>query len=140
MFFVSPSGGVTGDILVQIIKQLDEQEIFVREHGLTPMIILDGHESRLHLPFLTYIDKEGTKWIICHGTPYGTSYWQVGDSPEQNGSFKMAWIAEKRDLVTYKTDRGLQTSLTADDLMPLLNRAWQRSFARERLVTKAIAM
>jgi len=39
MFFVSKSGGIMGDILVQILKQLDERQFFVRGNGLTPMII-----------------------------------------------------------------------------------------------------
>jgi len=46
MLFVSESSGITGNILVQILKQIDEQHIFVRGNGMTPMIILDGHDSR----------------------------------------------------------------------------------------------
>jgi len=37
--------------------------------------------------------------VVCIGVPYGTSYWQVGDSPEQNGCYKMALTSEKAALV-----------------------------------------
>lgn len=53
------------------------------------MIILDGHESRLGLPFLRYIINEDHKWFVSLVVPFATSYWQVGDSAEQNGMFKM---------------------------------------------------
>jgi hypothetical protein len=33
------------------------------------------------------------------GVPYGMSYWQVGDSLEQNGSYKMALIRSKNEIV-----------------------------------------
>jgi len=95
MFFVSELGGINGDILVLIPKQLDEQQTFVRADGWHPMIILDGHESCLKLPFLIYVNEVATKWGIGFGTPYGTSYWQVADSPEQNGSFKWHGIQRR---------------------------------------------
>jgi hypothetical protein len=36
------------------------------------------------------------------GFPYGPSYWQVGDSSEQNGSFKMKLTKEKAILTSKK--------------------------------------
>jgi len=102
MFFISPSGGVTAEILVEILKRLDKQEIYSRNDGVRPMIILDGHDSRLKPTFLNYINSIQTKWYVCLGTPYSTGYWQVGDSAEQNGAFKMAWICEKLWLNRFK--------------------------------------
>ena len=96
MFFISQSGGVNAEILVKILSNLDEQEVFDCSQGQTPMIILDGHDSWLKPLFLNYINNPRTKWKVCLGTPYGTSYWQVGDAPEQNGSFKMAWYRAKQ--------------------------------------------
>jgi len=98
------------------------------------MIILDGHDSHLKLNFLIYINNEGTKWIVCLGTPFGTSYWQVGDSAEQNDAFKMAWIHEKRKLVNFKQDCTIPLPLTSDDIMPLINCAWDASCARRDLI------
>ncbi len=52
--------------------------------------------------FLEYIDARPTKWNVNIGFPYGTSYWQVGDSSEQNGYFKVALTKAKQELVTKK--------------------------------------
>ena len=39
--------------------------------------------------------------MVCQaGVPYATSYWQVGDSAEQNGMFKMKLGEAKRKLVS----------------------------------------
>ena len=48
--------------------------------------MFDGHKSLLELP-------------VCLGVPYGTVYWQVGDSKEQHGSFNMAMTDAKRKLL-----------------------------------------
>ena len=40
--------------------------------------------------------------MVCLGVPYGTSYWQVGDSSDQNGSYKMAITKAKAKLVERK--------------------------------------
>jgi hypothetical protein len=48
-----------------------------------------------------------TKWEVKIGLPYGTSYWQGGDSTEQNGFFKMTLAREKQALVTKKNESGL---------------------------------
>jgi hypothetical protein len=78
---------------------LDSLQVFDRETtGLDPFLILDGHGSRFDIKFLEYIKARPTKWNVNIGLPYGTSYWQVGDSSEQNGA--------KQDLVT-KKDNGL---------------------------------
>jgi hypothetical protein len=93
------SGSITSDLLVTFLQKLDELELFPRENGLKPFLLLDGHESRLELPFLQYVNDDDHRWIVCIGVPYGTSYWQVGDSSEQNGSYKMALTKSKRELV-----------------------------------------
>ena len=57
-----------------------------------PLLLLDGHESHFKLEFLEYVNEvnsEGHKWTACIGVPYRMIYWQVGDSVEQNGSFKI---------------------------------------------------
>jgi len=86
MFFILPSGGITADILVKILKNLDEQNVFDhKKDRCTPMIILDGHKIQLKYTFLHYINEQSTNWKMVLDTPYGTSYWQVADSLEQNG-------------------------------------------------------
>jgi hypothetical protein len=86
-----------------MLRCLDSLQVFDREtHGLNPFLILDGHGSRFDLKFLEYMNESPTKWNVNIGLPYGTSYWQVGDSSEQNGCFKMALTKAKQDLVTKK--------------------------------------
>ena len=59
-------------------------------------------EVGLNFDFLEYINTCESKWYVNIGLPYGTSYWQVGDSTEQNGCFKMALSKAKQELVTKK--------------------------------------
>jgi hypothetical protein len=137
---VSPSGGITSDLLVEILEHMDELQIFERKPGgPTPMIILDGHESRLGLPFLHYINNEDHKWFVSLGVPYATSYWQVGDSAEQNGMFKMLLGEAKRQLISFRSDHGLSITIRNEDIVPLVNKAWNDSFGRKVTNKKAIA-
>jgi hypothetical protein len=78
---------------------MDELDLFPRDDEVKPFLLLDGHGSRLELPFLQYIYGVSHEWVVCIGVPYGTSYWQVADSSEQNGSYKMALSAAKKELV-----------------------------------------
>ena len=49
-------------------------------------------------PTLTNPDHS---WDVCIGVPYGTSLWQVADSKEQNGSFKIAQSKiQKKELLS----------------------------------------
>ena len=85
------SGGMDGKILTDILRHLDQLQVFQedRNNGYTPFLLLDGHQSRFELEFLRYINDSNTKWSVCIGVPYGTSLWQVGDSSQQNGKFKV---------------------------------------------------
>ena len=86
----SESGCITADLLVAMLKVFDKSEVFLeRTDGIAPFLLLDGHGSRVQLTFLEYINNPANPWSVCIGGPYGTSYWQVGDSSQQNGSFKM---------------------------------------------------
>ena len=125
------SASITSDILVDMLKTLDQLGVIPRDDNVKPLILLDGHRSRLELPFLKYVNDPEDHWIACIGVPYGTALWQVGDSKEQNGSFNMAMTREKQKLLEYKDTIGLQNDGIVDtDLMPLVNRAWAESFAR----------
>ena len=50
---------------------------------------LDGFGGRFKLSFYDYITNVDHEWMVCIGVPCGTSLWQVVDSKEQNGSFKI---------------------------------------------------
>ena len=133
------SGSVTSEILVDALKTLDHLQVFSRDDGVSPFLMLDGHSSRLRTPFLKYINTPEDHYVTCIGVPYGTALWQVGDSKEQNGSFNMAMTSEKRKLVRKKEQMSLPGKLVATDLIPLINKAWLKSFARKDKNKIAIA-
>ena len=85
-----------------MLKTLDFYNLFPCIDGVKPFLLLDGHWSRLELPFLQYINNPADHWIVCIGVPYGTSLWQVGDSTEQNGSFNMSITKGKQILLEKK--------------------------------------
>jgi len=113
----SESGSITGPLLTSMLSYIDTKEVFNRSTGLNPFLLLDGHGSRFDLEFLEYINSEETKWHVNIGLPYGTSYWQVGDSTEQNGCFKMALSKAKQELVTKKNDAGLPFEINKTDIV-----------------------
>ena len=93
----SEGGGINGSILSEIFIRMDQLHLYDddRKEGLIPFVLLDGHQSRFDLSFLEYINADEHKWNVCLGVPYGTAVWQVADSSEQNGLFKML-LGEKK--------------------------------------------
>jgi hypothetical protein len=136
----SPSGGITADLLISILKYIDHLNVFNRrEGGPTPLLIVDGHESRLDTSFLEYINDATHKWFVSLGVPYATSYWQVGDASEQNGQFKMEMTRVKRILTSFKSDKAMKIGINYTDVMPLINKSWNKSFGCISTNQKAIA-
>ena len=136
------SGGIDGYTLTTIFKKLDELELYKedRENGLIPFALLDGHQSRFDLDFLRYINEDYTRWNVCIGVPYGTALWQVGDSSEQNGSFKMSLSVEKKKLFNDRLDSFQQDlHLIKTDILPLLCKSWFDGFGNIQNNVKAIA-
>ena len=102
----SDSGGITPTILVAILIHLDDHGVTKRALGEPPpYLIVDGHGSRLSIPFLRYtnnLDEKGNeleganhRWKVFIGLPNGTAYWQVADSSYINGSYKLKMRKEK---------------------------------------------
>ena len=82
------------------------------------------------MSFLKYVNTPKDHWVDCIGVPYGTALWQVGDSKEQNSSFNMTVTKAKQNLFELKDSIGLQNDgIKETDLMPLINEAWEKSFA-----------
>ena len=99
--------------------------------------MLDGHGSRFELPFLKYINDSTTEWCVCLGIPYGTTYWEVGDSKEQNGSFNIAMTDAKRKLLDLKRSYFLNETIDKSDLMLLINITWNKLCVRIDMNKKA---
>ena len=135
-------GGMNGWVLTEILRRIDDLELYHQDrmNGLTPFLLLDGHQSRFDLRFLKYINEKETQWSVCLGVPYGTALWQVADSSEQNGMFKMELTKMKKRLYNNRVD-GLQHSLhlTKTDIIPLVHHCWPIAYANVRNNRKAIA-
>ena len=121
--FCSESGGITGDILVKILTYFDSIDLFPRSHdGPIPVLLVDGHQSRLHPSFIDYVNDPAHPWRILFGVPYATVLWQVGDASEQNGKFKVMWYDAKIKLMEWKDELNLPLALYATDIIPLMNK------------------
>ena len=71
--------------------------------------------------------------------PYGTSYWQVGDSSEKNGTLKMLLTEPKELLMAFLAKRGRPMRMCKEYVIPLIINAWPKCFGNERTNKKAIA-
>jgi hypothetical protein len=68
-----------------------------------------------------------------------TSVWQVDDSTEQNGTFKIESKKVNAATVMSKIRAGLPPRLERTDILRIVNVAWQSSFARVATSGRAIA-
>jgi hypothetical protein len=57
------------------------------------------------------------KWNALIGVSCGTSYWQVGDSTEQNGCFKMVLSCYKRELLAQKESVQDKFAINKEDVV-----------------------
>jgi hypothetical protein len=96
---MTKKGSMTSEILAKVLDRLDGLGVYPRpERGPIPFCLFDTHDSRLHVPFREKVNQKmfgRPMWKVCIGLPNGTSKWQVGDSKEQNGSWKMAMTRER---------------------------------------------
>lgn len=127
----SESGGITASILTNIFRRLDELAIYDadRANGCIPFVLLDGHGSRFDIEFLQYVNDPSHRWNVCLGVPYGTALWQVADSSQQNGHFKMLLNMAKRKLFRKRMDSCLQDMhLVKTDIVPLVRECFMTAF------------
>ena len=73
---------MTSEMFTTIVRTIDILQVFDRSSEINLFILLDGHGSRLALPFLQYINATGNMWFACIGVSYGANLWQAGDSAE----------------------------------------------------------
>ena len=94
LMYMSSKESIISDILTEALKYLDQLNVFEwRQDVPNPFVLLNGHGSRLQLPFLEYINSptsdEKSKCMFTIGTTNGVDVWQVGDICHQNGCWKM---------------------------------------------------
>ena len=124
-------------MLADMLRTIDTYNFFDRSDGTLPFLLLDGHHSRLELPFLDYIHEDPHRLIVCIGVPYGTHLWQVVDSEQLNGSFSIAFTKAKKKL--YELKQGDKKRFYTSDIIPLINALWGSSFGKTDSARKAIA-
>ena len=122
-----------------MLQTVDKIGVFDQTDRAPHFLILDGHGSIFDLLFLQYINTAATKLNVCIGVPYGTSYWEIGDSPEQNGSFKLALTKCKRDVLTQKERRRTAFAIEKEDIVDVVSKPSDESFARIATDQKAVA-
>ena len=76
---------------------------------------------------------------MCLGLPYATSLWQVGNALEQNGTAKTEWYRAKQELIDFKRAHNLPCSISADDIIPLVNKIFHKAYNNQAANKKAIA-
>lgn len=133
----SPKASITSEILAGALAHIDSFNVFDRANGKKPFLLLDGHGSRFGLPFLRYIHDKRHPWVVHLGVPYATHWWQVADSSQVNGSYKMAATEKKRKIYEWKHPRG--QTLNKTDIVPIVNYAFARSFGLVDRCKRAIA-
>ena len=132
----SKSASITSTLLSEMLKHMDKFAKFDRSEGKTPFLLLDGHQSRFEVPFLNYIHENDHKWTVCLGVPYGTHIWQVADSSQLNGKFKIELTKAKKKFFNIKRDLG--KNFNHCDIVPLVNAAFTQSYGNALGARKAI--
>ena len=132
MIRYSTGGGITPEILTDILKTIDSLGVFEKERqeGIKPFLLLDGHQSRFSVPFLEYITDPDHLWKVCIGVPYGTAIWQIGDSMEQNGRYKIGSTNMKNFMLRQRIcEMVSDIEILPTDIIIIVNAAWNKSFA-----------
>ncbi len=127
LVFTSESGGITGEILVEILTYFDSIDLSLHvPGGPIPLLIVDGHQSCLAPIFVEYINDKKHPWKVYLGVPYATTLWQVGDASKQNGMVKLEWYREKKELLSWKYLNNLPCAICLEDIMLLMKKIFSR--------------
>jgi hypothetical protein len=135
----SKNGSISSQLLTNMLSKMDDYCLFDRRNGTNPFLLCDRHGSLFEEPFLEYTLDSNMPWTCCIGVPYGTSMWQLGDSAEQNGIFKIESKKAKSETVRCKIRAGLPATLDRSDIVRIVNMACQKLFARVNTNMKTIA-
>jgi hypothetical protein len=115
-------------MLMEMLKLLEDLNVYDQSNGKLPVLILDSHYSQMKLPLLKYINDSDHQWSVCLGVPYGMHIWQVADSFELSGNFNIALSKAKAEYLQHK--EAINQKFVPTDIIPLLNMAWEGSFKR----------
>jgi hypothetical protein len=136
----SKNGSIMSQSLTNMLKRMDDLMLFDRRDGRNPFLLCDRHGIRFKEPLLEYTLESNRPWNWCIGVPYyDTSVWQLGDSVEQNGTFKIESKKANADIVTAKIRACLPATPERSAIVRSINVTWQKSFAQVETNKKAIA-
>jgi hypothetical protein len=133
----SPNASITSTILTNMLRCVNSHGVYYRSNSTNQVLILDGCHSRMDLEFLDYINQPENYWNVVLGVPYSTHIWQVADSSQVNGNFKIKIAKEKGEYMTHKTSN--TSGMVITNIVPIVNGAYARSFAIVASARKAIA-
>ena len=145
VFAATPNASMTSAVLMQIFKKMDEKGISTRVYDSDgklvkyPVLILDGHVSRMGEAFLVYINGVGTKWGCVLGAPYGTHIWQVHDDSRLNGIFKCMLALAKSEFFMKKRRYGLDPEILPQEIVVVLKTALEKSFSVRKYAVSGVA-
>ena len=138
----SPSGGITPQILVDLMKHLDHyayNDLRLRFPGVTPVPLLDGHGSRFDPAFINYITDPDHRWAACGGVPNWTNGWQAGDAEQVNGHLQTEAVKEKRAIMEVKQRLCMPPTLQPTDVAPIVSKITDRVFSNKDGIANACA-
>ena len=104
-------GGISGEILTNILKRIDASGVLDRSNGMKPFLLVDAHASQFSPEFLKYITTESYPWAVCIGVPYGTHLWQVAAFKELNGEPNRLVTCNKEGLLQKKSRHDMDPSI-----------------------------
>ena len=110
------NGSITSELLADMLQKIDDSGVYAPDKE--KVLLMDGHNSRFQLPFVEYTVETNPTWKPIFGVPYGTHIWQVGDSSEQNGTYKMQLKREKHRYICRKINEGYENGLVRSDIVP----------------------
>lgn len=85
-----------------------------------------------------YVNDGKYRWSILIGILYGMALWQVGDSVQQNGMFKV-WLSKcKEHLMQIWESMNSELEIVPTDIIPLVIYVWDCSFLN--IVTNKLAI
>jgi hypothetical protein len=102
----SPNASITAELLVAMIQFLDDLNVFNQTIAKS-FLLLDGHHSRMSLPFLQYINDTKHHWLVCFGVPYATHVWKPNNAEGLNGKFKLELMRAKKSIYLHEAYQSL---------------------------------
>ena len=81
---------------------------------------------------MKYINDPLIRWFVYLRVPYGTYLWQLGDSNEQNRSYKLFTYNKKHKLFDNKTTIGMDPVIEKSNIVIVTIRAIKKFFYDNR--------